>query len=480
MRSCPGIRRRPEKWDKAFMQPLDWEEGDADVTQHKSGLSRTTKLLYGVGDIGNAMVNSAIQFFLLLFYTDAALVAPAVASSALLIGKIWDAVNDPLVGYLSDRTRSRFGKRRVYMIFGALPMAVVVFLIWRMPRGLGPAAAFAWIALSFILYDTVNTLTSVPYYALTAELTQDYDERASLTTFRMLLGVPAYLVGAAATPAIAGLFASLQTGYGWVGVLYGVIAAVVLWISAAGIREPPEAKTEQSPTPPLRSFLATFQNRAFVRLIVAYLIANLGFALVQTLLAYFLTYQMRMADQVPVVMGLLLVSIFAFLFPWRMLAQRWNKGPAYALGLGIGGLTVATTFFLPHNPTPLIYLVAIVAGIGFSANWVFPWAMVPDVVEFDPLQAGEQRGGVYYGVWGFASKLTAALGIALSGWVLQLYGYQPNVEQSAHTLLGIRLFFGPVPAVVLAIALPLLVWYPITRATHAEAVRRQKGLTVSS
>jgi GPH family glycoside/pentoside/hexuronide:cation symporter len=445
------------------------------MTELKSRLSRTTKLLYGVGDIGNAMVNSAIQFFLLLFYTDAALVAPAVASSALLIGKIWDAVNDPLVGYLSDRTHSRWGKRRVYMIFGALPMALAVFLIWRMPRGLSPVAAFAWIAVSFILYDSINTLTSVPYYALTAELTQDYDERASLTTFRMLLGVPAYLVGAAVTPAIAGLFASLQAGYGWVGVLYGVIAAAVLWISAAGIHEPPEAKATQSPAPPLRAFLATFRNRAFVRLIAAYLIANLGFALVQTLLAYFLTYQMQMASQVPLVMGLLLISIFAFLFPWKMLAERWNKGPAYALGLGIGALAGATTFLLPHRPTPLIYLVAVVAGIGFSANWVFPWAMVPDVIEFDELGGGDQHSGMYYGVWGFASKLTAALGIALSGWVLQLYGYQPNVAQSARTLQGIRLFFGPVPAVILAIALPLLVWYPITRKTHAEAVRRREG-----
>jgi len=355
-----------------------------------------------------------------------------------------------------------------------VPMAVAVFLIWRVPQGLGPAAAFAWIALAFIFYDSMNTLTSVPYYALTAELTQDYDERASLTTYRMLLGVPAYLVGAAVTPTIAGLFASLRAGYGWVGVIYGVIAAAVLWVSAAGIREPPETQVERSPAPPLRAFLATLQNRAFVRLIVAYLIANLGFALVQTLMAYFLTYQMRMGDQVTLVMGLLMVSIFVFLAPWRLLAQRWNKGPAYALGLGIGGLAVASTFLLPHSPTPLIYVVAIVAGIGFSANWVFPWAMVPDVVEFDPLQTGEQGGGVYYGVWGFASKLTAALGIALSGWVLQLYRYQPNVEQSAHTLQGIRLFFGPVPALILAIALPLLARYPITRKTHAEALARRQ------
>jgi GPH family glycoside/pentoside/hexuronide:cation symporter len=314
----------------------------------------------------------------------------------------------------------------------------------------------------------MNTLTSVPYYALTAELTQDYDERASLTTFRMVLGVPAFLVGAAFTPAIVGLFATKRMGYGVTGVLYAVIAAAVLWIAAAGLKERKEISESKAQTPPLRAFLATFRNRPFVQLIVAYLIASISFALIQTLLAYFLTYQLDMEGEVPIVMVLLMVSIGVFLFPWKMLSDRWNKGPAYALGLGIGGLAVASTFLLPRGPTPLIYLIAIVAGIGLSAQWVFPWAMVPDVVECDRLETGEHRGGMYYGVWGFASKLTGGLGIALSSFVLDLSGYIPNVKQSAETLLWIRAFFGPVPLLILAVALPLLIWYPITRAVHAE------------
>jgi GPH family glycoside/pentoside/hexuronide:cation symporter len=114
----------------------------------------------------------------------------------------------------------------------------------------------------------------------------------------------------------------------------------------------------------------------------------------------------------------------------------------------------------------------VVAGIGFSAQWVFPWAMVPDVVEYDRLGTGEHRGGMYYGVWGLATKLSDALGIAATCWVLQLFGYVPNVPQSTHTLFGIRLFFGLVPALFFVVALPLLIWYPITRASHAEMRRR--------
>jgi GPH family glycoside/pentoside/hexuronide:cation symporter len=441
-------------------------------------LKWTTKLIYGVGDVGNAVVNSAVQFFLLVFYTDAMLISPALAASALWVAKLWDAVNDPLFGWLSDRTTSRFGKRRVYMIFGALPLGVAIVLLWFVPEGLSDGWTFAWIVGTFVLFDTMWTLTNVPYYALTAELTDDYDERSSLTAFRMVLGVPAYIVGAALTPVIVGLFTSQQTGYRITGLSYGILATAVLWIAAAGLRERKRISESKSETPPMRAFLVTFKNRPFVRLILAYFIATSAFALIKTLMAYFLTYQLGMEDQVPIVMLLLLVFVAAFLFPWKALSERWNKGPAYALGLAIGGLAVASTFFLPNEPSGWVYAVAVVAGIGFSAQWVFPWAMVPDVVEADRLETSEHRGGMYYGVWGLATKLAESLGLVAAGWVLQLFGYIPNVEQGAQTLLGIRLFFGPVPLLLFAIALPLLIWYPITRASHAE-MRQQLAATES-
>ena len=449
------------------------------MAEETQKLKWTTKLVYGVGDFGNAMIASAITFFLLAFYTDAAYVNAAVASTALAVGKIvWDSVNDLLFGWLSDRTTNkRFGKRRVYMIFGALPLGLTIALLWFVPEGLSDAGAFLWVLGTFVLFDTLFTLTAVPYYALTAELTEDYDERASLTTFRMALGVPAYLIGAAVTPLIVSFFEVKRTGYFVAGLIYAVVNVLSLLGAAAGVRERTAISGQKSEAPPVRAFLTTFRNRPFVRLIVAYLIANMSFTLVQTLLYYFLTYQIGMEEgQISIVLALLLVSIGLFLFPWKMLSDRINKGPAYAAGLALGGLTVASTFLLPPGPTPWIYVIAVVAGIGFSTNWVFPWAMVPDVVEYDRLETNEHRGGMYYGVWGFTQKLTQALGIAASGWVLTLFGYvEGGAAQSARTLLGIRLFMGPVPLVVFLIALPLLFRFPITRASHA-AVRRQLAM----
>ncbi len=430
-------------------------------------LSTKTKLFYGIGDIGNAIVNSSIQFFLLIFYTDAALVPPALVGSALLLGKIWDAINDPLFGWFSDRvTSKRFGKRRVFMIFGAIPLGISIMLLWFVPKGLDQIGVFLWIIFTFILFDTIWTVTNVPYYSLSTELTENYDERSSLTSFRMVLAVPAYLIGAALTPAIVGLFALKQTGYGFIGIAYGVIAATVLLISASGYREKQSIIANTSTISPLKAISLTFRNKPFVRLITAYLVMNLSFAFIKTLMAYFITYQLNMEKEVPIFMGLLLVVVTIFLFPWKKLSEKWDKGPAYALGMSIGGISVGLCFLLPHQPTALIYVIAVTAGIGFSANWVFPWSMIPDVVDYDRLQTGEYRSGMYFGVWGLATKISEAVAIAGTGWLLAAFSYVPNIEQSASTLLGIRLFFGPIPAVLILVVMPLLIWYPINRAAH--------------
>jgi GPH family glycoside/pentoside/hexuronide:cation symporter len=434
-------------------------------------LSRKTKIFYGIGDIGNAVVNSAIQFFLMKFYTDGALILPSLAGNALLIGKLWDAINDPLFGWLTDRTKSRFGKRRVFMIFGAIPLGISISLLWFVPTS-DRLAAFAWIALTFVLFDTLWTLTNVPYYALTSELTDDYDERSSLTTYRMVMAVPAYLVGAALTPAIVGLFALQRTGYAFIGIAYGALAAAALLISAAGFREKQKASQAKPEPSPFKSMKVALRNRPFVWLCLTYFVINISFAFIKILMAYYIEYQLLMKDQTSLVMGLMLICVTISLPFWQWVSRRMDKGPAYALGMVVGALAIILTFFLPHNSSSLIYIIAVLAGFGFSAQWIFPWAMVADVADYDRLETGQQRSGMYYGVWGLATKISEALALAGVGWILTGFGYVPNVEQTPNALLGIRLFFGLVPAAIIFVALPLLFKYPVTRKSHNE-VRKQ-------
>lgn len=457
------------------MEPVSVEHQQIEKAANGK-LSFLTKFFYGVGDIGNAIINSAIQFFLMKFYTDGALIAPSLAGNALLLGKIWDAINDPLFGWMADRTKAKVGKRRVFMFFGAIPLGISIALLWFVPQGVSKAATFTWIALTFILFDTLWTLTNVPYYALTSELTDDYDERSALTTFRMVMSVPAYLVGVALTPMIVGFFTIERSGWGFIGILYGAICAVVLIISALGIRERNKVQKAKSSINVWQSIKATFSNKPFLILCAAYLIINLSFALIKTLMAYYLEYQLLMKDEVSLVMGLMLICVTISLPFWRKLSEKLDKGPTYAIGMVIGALAVGISFFLPHQKTFVIYILAVLAGIGFGSQWIFPWAMVADVADYDRVKTGEYRSGMYYGVWGLATKISEAVAIAGVGWILTGFGYKANVAQSAQSLLGIRLFFGPVPGIIILLTLPLLIWYPITRKKHAE-IQAQLALT---
>jgi GPH family glycoside/pentoside/hexuronide:cation symporter len=448
-------------------------------TSPDTKLSRRTKLFYGIGDLGNAVVNSAIQFFLMKFYTDGALVSPALAGNALLIGKIWDAVNDPLFGWFTDRTKSRHGKRRVFMLFGAIPLAIAIALLWFVPTA-DRIWTFVWIAATFVLFDTIWTLTNVPYYSLTSELTDDYDERSSLTTYRMAMAVPAYLVGAALTPAIVGLFALQRTGWAFIGIAYGILAAAALLISAAGLRERQGVAVSKPEASPFKSLLAALKNRPFVWLCGTYLVINISFAFIKILMAYYIEYQLLMKAETTLVMGLMLICVTISLPFWQWVSRKMDKGPAYGLGMAVGALAIILTFFLPHQSSGLIYLISVLAGFGFSAQWIFPWAMVADVADYDRAETGQQRSGMYYGVWGLATKLSEALALAAVGWILTGFNYVPNVEQTAQALLGIRLFFGLVPAVIIFASLPLLFKYPLNRQRHAEVRARLEAMDAAA
>ena len=432
------------------------------------------KVLYGVADLGIAMLTASIQFWLLFFYTDIAHIDPALAGTALMVGKLtWDAINDPFFGYLSDKTKTRWGRRRPWMLVGAIPLGLATWLMFSIPAGLTGIKAFLAVLITFLLFDTFHTMCSVTYYAMTPELTFDYNERTSLTTIREVYTVVGYILGAAITTVLAGVFQSvfhLTTKGSWsaIGATFGAIAVITILTTAINVKERKRGELVPSAMPPLKSVLQTFKNKPFIQLMAAQFLSSFSFTLLTTLLPYYLIYQLNMEAQLPLVMMLMLVFIGIFLFPWKAVSDKISKGVSYAIGLFIASLAVIATFFYPHAPSPLIYITAIVAGIGFSGQWVFPWSMIPDVVEYDQLQTGERREGIYYGMWAFLGKFTGALGIAVSGWALKLFGYVPNAAQTPQALLGIRLFFGPVPAIVLILSLPLLIWYPITRASHAK------------
>jgi GPH family glycoside/pentoside/hexuronide:cation symporter len=431
------------------------------------------KFRFGLAELGFACLRAAMDFFLLFYYTDVAGISPALAGSALLLGKLtWDALNDPLLGWLSDRTRSRFGRRRIYMLLAAIPLALATWLQFSLPLGLTGTAAFLAVLLTFWFKDTFVTIAIVPYASLVAEVTHDYQERSSLALYKSINSVIGYVLGGGLVTVLVGLFMAmgLSRAGAWsvTGAVFGAIALVTLLITTFSIKETTEISEEPTNIHLWKSVMLCFKNRPFVILMIIFILSGFAFTVQATLLSYLVQYQLKMADQLTYIMICSLAMTGLFSMPAKLLADKINKGPTYALGLGLASLTfLLAFFFLPQYPTAWVYVVAIVLGISFSTQWVLPYAMMPDVIEYDEKMTSKRREGIYYGLSNFLTKFAYALGVAVPGWALAWFGYVPNVEQTEFALFGIRFFYAVVPAIAMLLCVPLLLRYPITRESHA-------------
>lgn len=450
-------------------------------------LSVWTKLKFGVGDFGVSLVFALLQFYMLFYYTDVVGIDPGVAGTAILVGKLtWDMVNDVLFGYIEDKTNSRWGRRRPYIILCPIPLALSFWLLLSLPEGMSNTAAFFAIIGTFILFDTFNTLLSTAYSAMTAELTTDYDERTSVSTYRMMFNVVGYILGAGITTMLAAAIAqnagvSVREAWSMVGLAFGTLAAVTALIPGLFVRNAPAVESKPTEMPPLRAILSTFKNRPFISYLVISAIMSTAFTMVTTMLPYYLVYQMDMGATQSIVMLMMLGTLAVCLIPCSKISGRIGKAKTYALGIGIACGALLVAFFLPKGVGVPMYIVAAVAGLGFSSQWVCPHSMMPDVIEYDELATGERREGIYYGMNGMAGKVTGALGSAICGWGLSAVGYVENAVQTPVALMGIRVMFAIVPALLLLVCVPLLIRYPITRESHAKVVaelekrRAQKG-----
>lgn len=444
-------------------------------------LSLGTKLSYAVGNVGLQMLVAAMSFLLMIFYTDVALVPPAVAGAALLVGKVWDTVNDPLFGWLTDRTRSRHGRHRVYLIYGAVPLALAAAAVWMVPPGLSPVAAFLWIAITYTVFDTLMTLVQLPYSAMSANMTTNYDERTSLTAFSSMGALLGFFAGSVLMPVLVRAAPDARSGYALAGACFGIAAGTAVAVVAWRVREPAVGLT-QTPSAPgpawdsLRGTLrAMLRNHPFLMLLGATTLVRMGLTLVQASLAYFVIYQLQ-GDKgdLPRLMGTLLGVVGLSLFVWKRVVDRWEKNRAYILGLALSSAGLLALYWVQPGDQRMVTAILVVIGIGMGAHWIVPFAMMPDTIDHGHAQAGERQTGMYYGLYGLMDKLARTLATVMVAAMLDLTGYVPNVAQSSAALKGITFMTGVMPALCLALAIPLLAVYPITRSRHADILAKTR------
>jgi GPH family glycoside/pentoside/hexuronide:cation symporter len=441
-------------------------------------LSRKTKLAYGAGDLGAAIVTAINGFFLLNFLINVAGLRPGTAGTILLIVKIWDAVNDPIIGWLTDRTVSRLGRRRPWLLIAAIPFAVMFFLQWVVPP-FSLVGKFWYYLVVAVFLDLAFTAVNVPYASLTAELTQDYDERTRLSSVRMSFSIIGGVLAAFFTGIIVSQFPQNPAlGYSTSAAIWAFAIAIPCFITFFGTREPDFAiNAKPAPEGPgfFEGLRIAFRNKAFILVALIYMLSWLAIQFAQNNLQIFTKDWIRM-DMTLFSFLLLAIqfSTFIWVLIWAKVSDRIGKQKVYYLGAGFFVLALMGMFFLRPGDTVPTFLLAAMAGIGISVGYLVPWSMVPDVIELDELETGQRREGIFYGFFVFLQKMGLAVGLFVSGWALELSGYinatpaNPNPVQPSSALLALRVLIGPVGAAVLLLSFLAVRAYPITREKHAE------------
>ena len=443
----------------------------------KPRLSRRVKLGFGIGDLGGNLFFTAMGFWTLYYLTDIVGINAALAGIAILVGKFWDAITDPMVGFLSDRTRTRWGRRRPYFLFGAPLLLLTAWHFFSAPDfSANQTAGFIWATVSLCLLNTAYTIVNIPYGSLTPDLTKDFQERTTLNGYRFSFAVIGTILGAAIVQPIVDLAGDPHTGFSIVGLVFGVVMAGTILVTFLNVRESKEAMAERPKEKFFPTFLAVFKNKTYMKLAAVYTMNLASLTFVQTILVYYFKYIYHDEGMTTIAL-LLLLGVAMICVPLSVLvAKKLGKKRTYQLALLILAISCLLIFFFAHTVGMTFTLVVMVfAGVGIGFGYVPPFAMLPDVVEVDAVQSKARKDGAFYGMWTFFSKIGVALAGALTGAFLGLAKYVPDAAvQTDATILTIRILIGVVPALIFLGGILLIRNYSLDEQTYNEIMASKK------
>ncbi|MGD2148638.1 MAG: glycoside-pentoside-hexuronide (GPH):cation symporter [Anaerolineae bacterium] len=440
-------------------------------------LSFWEKLTYGLGDVAHsAGPGTIVPFWYLFFLTDVAQLKPALAGLTVLIGGIWDAINDPMVGLWSDRTRSRWGRRRPFLLFGAVPYGVTFALMWWVPPIEGQLVLALYFALIYILFDTAVTIVSCPYYALTPELTLDHDERTSLTSYRMFISIVAGLITAVGFSLVLDAIPDERSAFWVMGLLCSGLFVATILVTFFGTRERSGFQVQPAARP-LESLRCVLSNRDWRYTVGMRITAWIPVDIASAVFAYYLIYWIGMRTmEASLVQAVLLASAAASMPLIVWMTKRWEKKTAFIIAIGSWAVVMLALLLVPEGARHLVYPIAILVGPGIAAAHALPTAMSADTLDVDELHSGKRQEGVYAGFEVFIRKLSTKLVLAGIGPILAWAGYVEGAQrQTPQTLTAIRLLIALAPAIILVAAVTVAWRYPLTRERHRQIQAQLAG-----
>ncbi len=482
------------------------------------------KIGYSLGDAGANFVFQTMILFQLNFYTDTVGIAAAMAGSLLLVGRLWDAFFDPMMGVISDRTKTRWGKFRPWVLWSALPWGIVMVLAYTTP-GYTSTGKVIYACVTNILLMTLYSINNTPYSALTGVMTGDVNERTSLSSYRFVSAMIAQLLVGGFTLPLVAKFGQGDSAKGWqmtIG-LWAVLCVILFVITFVSIREriQPDPKQKFSARQDFGNLLKNGPWMAmFVVTLAHFIVAAMRGG---TVLYYFEYYinQDRLYDVLQT-LGLTttaangasggglwhdLLSTFGLIVDaerknvasvgfslFNMFSQfvtvigvlcatflsiRFGKKAVVQLGFALTAVFMASFILLPADAIGATFALEFLRALSFAPTIPLLWAMFADVVDYAEWKTGRRTTGVIYATIMFALKTGLSLGGALAGWLLSAYGYRANVAQTAKALLGIRMTVSIYPAVFFLIVVVCMFFYKIGKRLNIQiqdelAERRKK------
>jgi oligogalacturonide transporter len=450
------------------------------MTHSSDKLSLGRKIGYGLGDIYGGGSGVIISFYYLYFLTDVVRISPALAGTVILISKVYDSITDPFEGIIADRTRTRLGRRRPYLLAG-IPLVFLSFLALFYPIDLASEQGrFVFVIFSYLFFSTVVSIVMLNYNALQAELTLDYDERTALSSARIFFSTFSSILCALLPLEIVDLFADVHTGYIVMGLIFGAFFALPFIATFLAAQERPEFQRPPEPFDWRLAFIEPFKMRTFVYILMMYLLAFVAMDTVSSIVIFFVKYYLGRGDEASYVSGALLVSQVISLPFYVALSKRRDKKTGYIVGALIWMSVMLFSFLItPDAPSFVVYAFAIIVGLGTGGIVVMVYAIFPDIPDVDELKSGQRREGIYSALVTFMRKLSSAVAIFMVSNAISLAGYVPPLEkvvngatelieqpQSDAFILVLRLVFALVPIVLLVAALAFALRFPLTSEVH--------------
>ena len=437
-------------------------------------LSVKEKIGYSLGDTASHFVWDMVGFWLLFFYTDVYGISAAAAGTIMLVARFWDMAIDPVIGIVSDRTNTRWGKFRPYILFGAIPYAILAILTFTTPN-FGEAGKIVYAGATYVLLMTAYAFINLPYSALGAVMTDDTYERAGLNTYRFIAGFTGQFVVTGLALTLAEFFGGgdKAQGFQYTVFLFAGLSLIFFFITFKTTKErvqPPKAQ-ENSLKEDIKNL---FQNKAWIILALVGIISFIMFAMQNAAIAYYFKYYLGRENNVQLFNVIGTVALIVALPLSKPLAKRFGNKNVFIGSSLISGVFFILIYIAGINDLTTIYVFNIIAKMAYAPAVPLLWTMIADSADYGEWTTGRRATGLYFSAAVFAQKAGWGIGAAIAGWILAASSFVPNVVQNDTAITGIKLLVSVIPGILYMSCALFMIFYKIDSKT-TDIMKKELG-----